>query len=217
MAIKVILADDHAVVRDGLRMMLESQAGFAVVGETGNGREAVNLSRDLKPDVAVIDIAMPGLNGIEAARQIRAQGPATQVVILSMYATAEHVYQALQAGVLGYVLKEAAGQEVADAIRTVATGRRYLSGKIEQTIIDHYLGQTQGLAEPSPLDRLSGREREVLQLVVEGQSSKAIAAVMHLSPKTVDTYRHRIMQKLAVHDLAGLIRFAMEHGLAPPG
>ncbi len=213
MSIKVFLADDHAVVRDGLRYILEAQAGITVVGEAANGLDAVAEVRKLKPDVVVMDIAMPGLNGIEATRQIRTELPKTQVVILSVYSSSEHIYRALKAGARGYLLKESAGAEVVMAVRTVHAGRRYLCEKIANTMIDTYIEQREAAEAESPLERLSIREREVLQLVVEGKSSKEIANIVHLSPKSVETYRSRLMQKLDVHDLPSLVKFAIQHGL----
>jgi DNA-binding NarL/FixJ family response regulator len=213
MMIRVLLADDHAVVRDGLRYILEAQADISVVGEAANGLDAVTQVRRLKPDVVVMDIAMPELNGIEATRQIRTEVPKTQVVMLSVYSSSEHIYRALKAGARGYLLKESAGAEVVIAVRAVYAGRRYLCEKIADTMIDAYVEQREAAEAKSPLERLSSREREVLQLVVEGKSSKEIANIVHLSPKSVETYRSRLMKKLGVHDLPSLVKFAIQHGL----
>jgi DNA-binding NarL/FixJ family response regulator len=215
MAIRVLLADDHAVVRDGLRFLLEAGGNITVVGEAADGRQAVRQVQALLPDVVVMDIAMPELNGIEATQQIRQACPSTQVVILSMYATKEHILRALRAGANGYLLKESAGQEVVDAIRAVRAGRRYLSQSIAETVIDDYVHERQAPPAQSPLERLSSREREVLQLVVEGKSSTEIAEILYLSPKTVETYRSRLMQKLGLSDLPSLVKFAIQHGLTP--
>lgn len=215
MSIKVFLADDHAVVREGLRFLLEAQADITVVGDAANGREAVRQVEKLKPDVVVMDIAMPELNGIEATQQIRESCPTTQVVILSMYTTTEHISRALKAGAQGYVVKESAGKEVVEAVRAVHTGHHYMSRWISETMIDHYVSLTRSTPTQSPLEKLSSREREVLQLVVEGKSSAEIAEVLFLSVKTVETYRSRLMQKLGVRDLPGLVRFAIQHGLTP--
>lgn len=215
MSITVFLADDHAVVRDGLRALLEAQPDMQVIGDAANGREAVLRVARLCPDVAILDIAMPELNGIEAAREIGLVCPTTQVIILSMHSTTEHIFQALQAGVRGYLLKESAGIEVVNAVRAVHTGQRYLSLKISDRIVDDYIRQRQAGQATSPLALLSSREREVLQLVAEGKSSAEIAGVLSLSLKTVETYRSRLMHKLGISDLAGLVRFAIQHGLTP--
>ena len=214
-AISVVLADDHAIVRDGLRMILEAQGDITVVGDAADGRQAVRLIQQLRPDVAVIDIAMPELNGIEATYEIRQTCPETQVVILSMHSTAEHVFRALQAGAQGYLLKESAGMEMVEAVRAVHAGRRYLSQRITETMIDDYLRQRQAAERKSPLERLTPREREVLQLVVEGKSSAEIGDILSLSPKTVETYRSRLMRKLGLRDLPSLVKFAIQHGITP--
>jgi len=211
--IRVLLADDHAVVRDGLRLILEAQGDIAVTGDATDGREAVRLAQALQPDVIVIDIAMPLLNGIEATHQILQVCPDAQVVILSMHATSEHIYRALQAGAQGYLLKESAGQEVVEAVRAVYAGQRYLSQRIVGTVIEEYVQLRESGSSTSPLQRLTAREREILQLVVEGKSSAEIADILSLSTKTVETYRSRLMQKLDIHDLPGLVKFAIQHGL----
>lgn len=210
MTIKVLLADDHAVVRDGLTLVLESQADMRVVGRAADGREAVQQVVELMPDVAVMDIAMPVLNGIEAAEQIRDRCPETEVLILSVHSDAEHVFRALRAGALGYVLKESAGAEVISAVRNVHAGKRYLGEKISNTVIEDYLRQRH---TASPLEALSSRERQVLQLVVEGKTSAEVAELLSLSTKSVDTYRSRMMQKLGIGDLPSLVKFAIQHGI----
>jgi DNA-binding NarL/FixJ family response regulator len=208
--IKVLLADDHAVVRDGRGGRREAQPGIRVVGHVANGREAVRFVMQQHPDVVVLDIAMPELNGIEATQQIHDASPSTQVLILSMHSTSEHIFRALQAGARGYLLKESAGTEVVDAVRVVHAGRRYLSQKIASAVLDDYISER---GRASPLDNLSPRERQILQLVVEGKSSAEAAAMLFLSPKTVDTYRSRMMQKLGIGDLATLVKFAIQHGV----
>lgn len=213
MSIRVFLADDHAVVRDGLRALLEAQDDITVVGDAANGRQAVDQVRKLRPDVVVMDIAMPELNGIEATQQIRESCPSTHVMILSMHSSPEHIFRALQAGARGYLIKESAGKEVAMAVRALHAGRRYFSRQITDTVIDDYIHQRQFSSDQSPLGSLSPREREVLQLVVEGKSSVEIAEILFLSPKTVETYRSRIMEKLGIHDLPGLVKFAIQQGL----
>ena len=210
MTVSVMLADDHAVVRDGLRALLEGGNDLQVVGVAGNGREAVAEALRLRPDIVIMDIAMPELDGVEATRRIVERCPETRVLILSMYLSAEHIYRALQAGAQGYVLKESAGEEVVDAIRALRAGKRYLSHRITETVIDDYLREGTNV---SPLDSLSLRERDVLQLVVEGRTNAAIAQALSLSPKTVETYRARIMKKLKVRDTVELVKFSMRHGL----
>ena len=216
MPLSVFLADDHTVVRDGLRLLLEAQGGITVVGDAADGRETVRQVKRLRPDVVVMDIAMPELNGIEAAQQIRESCPATQVIILSMYADKEHISRALQAGAKGFVMKESAGKEVVEAVLTVRSGRHFLSRQISETMIDNYVHLRKTTQIKSPLEQLSPREREVLQLVVEGKSSAEIAEILHLSTKTVETYRSRLMQKLGISDLPSLVKFAIQHGLTPP-
>ncbi len=215
MTISVFLADDHRIMRDGLRTLIEARPGLCVVGESGDGRAAVREVARLKPDVVLMDIAMPGLNGIEAAREIRRRCPTTEIVILSMHHTTEHVYRALEAGARGYLLKECAGAEVIEAVQAAKAGKRYLSGKISATEVDAVMKRREEGLTASPLDRLSPREREILQLVVEGKSSAAIAKIVFLSPKTVETYRSRLMKKLGVDDLPSLIRYAVANGLTP--
>ncbi len=210
MPVSVMLADDHAVVRDGLRALLEGGNDLQVVAVAGNGREAVSEALRLRPDIVIMDIAMPELDGVEATRRIVERCPETRVLILSMYLSAEHIYRALQAGAQGYVLKESAGEEVVDAIRALRAGKRYLSHRITETVIDDYLREGTNV---SPLDSLSLRERDVLQLVVEGRTNAAIAQALSLSPKTVETYRARIMKKLKVRDTVELVKFSMRHGL----
>jgi RNA polymerase sigma factor (sigma-70 family) len=214
-SITVFLADDHAVVRDGLRVLLEAQPDIKVIGDAANGREAVRQVTQLHPDVAIIDIAMPELNGIETTREISEVCPSTQIIILSMHSTTEHVFQALQAGARGYLLKESAGIEVVHAVRAVHAGHRYQSQKISDRLIDDYVRQRQAAEARSPLASLSPREREVLQLVVEGKSSAEIADILSLSVKTVETYRTRLMHKLGISDLPSLVKYAIQHGLTP--
>lgn len=213
MSITVFVADDHAVLRDGLRALLDIEPDIKVVGEAANGREAVRQVTKLCPSVVIMDIAMPELNGIEAAHQIHEQCPNTRIIIFSMHSSTEHIFRALQAGALGYLLKDQAGDEVANAVRTVNAGQHYLSPRISESVIQDYLRQGGQPEIVSPLDRLSAREREILQLVVEGKSSAEIADILHLSPKTVETYRSRMMQKLDINDLPTLVKFAIQHGV----
>ena len=213
MNIRVLLADDHAVVRDGLRLILQAQTDITVVGEAGDGREAVNQVLKLKPDIVIMDIAMPGLNGIEATHQIRQLLPSAKVIILSMHSSTEHISRALKAGARGFVLKESAGKEIVKAVQTVHLGQRYLCDKIEERVIDEYIRQQETPPIKSPLERLSSREREILQLVVEGKSNKEIALVLHLSPKSIETYRSRLIRKLGIRDIPGLVKFAIQQGI----
>jgi DNA-binding NarL/FixJ family response regulator len=210
MTIEVLLVDDHAVVRDGLRLVLQSQPDIRVIGEAADGREAVQQALQHDPDVVVMDIAMAVLNGIEATVQIRDRCPGTEVLILSMHAGAEHVYRALQAGALGYLLKESAGAEVIDAVRCVHTGKRYLGAKISDTVFEDYVRQRH---TASPLESLSPRERQILQLVAEGKTSAQAAEIVSISSKSVETYRSRMMQKLRISDIPSLVKFAIQHGL----
>lgn len=213
MSITVVLADDHAVVRDGLRLLLEAHQDIKVIGQAANGRQTLQLAKDLCPNVVILDIAMPELNGIEATHKICHDCPATQVIILSMYSTAEHVLRSLQAGALGYVLKESAGIEVVNAVRAVHSGHHYLSQKLSDRLIDDYIQQQSTAEGKTTLDRLSFREREVLQQIVEGKSNVEIAAELSLSVKTIETYRSRILHKLEIDDLPSLVKFAIQHGL----
>lgn len=219
MKIQVLLADDHAVVRDGLRALLDLQEDICVVGCVANGRQAVSEVERLQPDVVVMDVAMPELNGIEATQRIcKAQPgvkvliPGIKVLILSMHATAEYLYRALQAGARGYLLKESAAAEVVDAVRALYAGRRYFSHKITDMLVNDYLHEPRII---SPLESLSLREREILQLIVEGNTNAEVAVKLSLSVKTVETYRSRMMHKLGIGDLPALVKFAIQHGITP--
>jgi two-component system, NarL family, response regulator NreC len=214
-SIRILIADDHQIVLDGLRLLLETKEDIKVVGEAVHGREAVHKTIQFKPDIVTMDIAMSELNGIEATRQIHELSPATRVIILSMHATAEYINRALKAGACGYLLKESTGIELIDAVRTVYAGRRYVSQKISDILIDDYVYHHAESLSDDPLECLSPREREILQLVAEGKSSAQIANIIFLSPKTVETYRSRLMQKLGIKNFADLIKFAVQKGLIP--
>lgn len=209
MRTSVLLVDDHAMVREGLCGLLLTQGDMQVVGSFGDAAEALAFCRETPPDVAVIDIALPGLDGIEAARQVHDLCPNTHILMLSMHASSEHIYQALRAGANGYVLKESAGAELVAAIRTVNAGRLYLSEKISAAGFEEY---SHAHAD-HPIERISPRERQVLRLIVDGYTSNEAAALLGLSPKSVDTYRSRIMLKLQIDDLPGLVKFAIRHGI----
>lgn len=213
MSISVIIADDHAIVRDGLKLLLESQPDIVVTGEAMNGRDAVKQAKKLHPDIVIMDIAMPELNGIEAADRILQECRSTRIIILSMYSTTEHIYRSLKVGARGYLLKESAGTEVVAAVKAVHSGGRYLSQKISDRVIDDYLNKQAAKEPENPLERLTRREREILQMVSEGKSSAEIAGIMFLSPKTIETYRSRLMQKLGVNDIPALVKFAIRYGL----
>lgn len=211
MKTRILIADDHAVVRIGLKALLEAQNDMSVVGTANNGRDAVEKTGLLRPDVVLMDISMPDLNGIEATRLICSLHPSVRVVILSMHYTNEFVFRAMRAGARGYLLKESAGGEVVKAVRTVMRGSRYLGkgvklGRDENA--DEYVGRLK-----SPLDSLSERERETLQLVAEGKTSAEIALALDLSPKSVETYRSRLMKKLGVKTIPALVKFAVRHGV----
>lgn len=207
--IKVFVADDHAIVREGLVQLLQFHPDLDVVGTCADGRESLQQIRNLMPDVAVLDISMPGLNGIEIASELQQLGLPVAVVILSMHSSTEHVLRALEVGARAYLQKESAAAEIVDAIRAVHSGRRYLSARIAAIVADH-AGLTFG---KSPLESLSRRERQILQLVAEGHSSSQIGKLLALSPKTIDTYRSRLMRKLGLPDVVSLVKFAIQQRL----
>lgn len=213
MNISIFLADDHAMFREGIRLLLNTQQDMEVIGEAGNGRDAVRQAIKLHPHIVLMDIAMPDLNGIEAAQQIIEACPNSRVIILSMYSTTEHIFRALKTGVKGYILKESAGADIIKAIRTVHAGKQYVSEAVSDVIMMDYLKVRNMMTEQSPLERLSPREREILQLLVEGKSNAKIAEMLFLSQKTVETYRSHLMQKLGITDLPSLVKFAIQHGL----
>jgi DNA-binding NarL/FixJ family response regulator len=215
MVTRVFLVDDHAIIRDGLRLILESQGDISIVGEASNGRQAVREVSKICPDIVIMDIAMPELNGIDATVQINESCPSTHVIILSVLDTSEYIFEALKAGAKGYILKESAGEEVVKAIRRVQTGQHYLSQEISEKVVTDYIKQRGDTEEKSQIKTLSKREREILQLIVEGKSSAEIAHILFISPKTVDTYKSRLMQKLDIKDIPTLVRYAIKHGISP--
>jgi DNA-binding NarL/FixJ family response regulator len=209
--IEVLVVDDHSIVREGLIALLQKSPRVSVVGAVGTGRLAVAAARQLVPDVVVMDLILPELNGIDATLRILRELPQTRVVIFSVCRSAEHVVRALRAGALGYVLKQSATTDVVSAVHNVFDGRRFLSPQLEAALEGFQID----LELPNPLERLSAREREVLHMTVAGATSTVIARELSLSPKTVETYRSRIMEKLCVHDRTQLIHFAIEHALTP--
>ena len=212
--INIVVVDDHGIVRDGVCALLDGHFHMKVIGSVANGRDAIRFAERLKPDVMVMDLVLPELSGIDATLRVLAALPLTRIVILSACDTSEHVFRALRAGARGYVLKEGASAELVQAVLAVVAGERYLSPRITGVVIDAVLGDAAS-ASLSPIESLSAREREVMHLTVTGASSAEIGEKLSLSRKTVDTYRSRVMGKLGVPDLAGLIRFAVAHAMAP--
>ncbi len=209
--IRVLLADDHTLVLAGIRGLLTKLAGVEVVGEAADGHETLRVAEALHPDVVLLDIGMPGLNGLEVAERLRKFDPAIRVVILSMHASEEYVVRALRAGAAGYLLKDSAVAELEVAIRSVARGETYLSPPVSKRVVDDYVSRTGGISDP--LAALTARQREILQLVAEGHTSKEIAQRLGLSYRTIETHRNQLMKRLGVTDLTGLVRFAVRAGL----
>lgn len=209
MTVRILIADDHGVVAEGLKHVIESQPDMQVVSLAVDGREAVRLARELQPDVVLMDLSMPELNGADATRAILERDPRCRVIVLSMYSEREYVRRALKAGAAGYVVKRSAAKEVVDAIRAVHAGQRYLSARVADVVIDDYAGD----GGEDLLAKLSQREREVLQLLAEGHTGAQIAERLSLSQKTVETYRARLVEKLGIRDVAGLVRFAIQRGI----
>jgi two-component system response regulator NreC len=206
--IRILLADDHAVVRQGFKMILGAEPDMEIVGEAGNGREAVEQAEQLRPDIVVMDVAMPELNGIEATRRLAASMPHTRVIALSMHKDSVYVREILRAGARGYLLKDSGAGDLVSAIRAVASGESYLSPAVSNAVLDDYRKHV-----TNPIDLLTSREREVLQMLAEGKTNKEIAVVLNLSVYTVDAHRGRIMEKLNVHSINELVRFAVRNGL----
>ena len=211
--VRILLADDHTVVRQGLRKLLEERPDWEVIAEAGDGREAVRLAEQHKPDVAILDVAMPLLNGIEATRQITKRVPATRVLVLSMHADEAYVTQILQAGATGYLLKDSADVDLLKAVGEAAHGRSFFSPAIARVMLDDYVRQ---LADKGVTDRyesLSAREREIFQLIAEAKTNKEIAALLNVSPSTVETHRAHIMEKLDLHSAAEIVLYAVRRGV----
>jgi two-component system, NarL family, response regulator NreC len=206
--IKILLADDHALVRQGFRMILEAQPDMEIVGQAGNGREAVELAEKLHPDVVVMDVAMPELNGTEATRRLAVSTPRTRVLALSMHKDSVYVREILRAGARGYLLKDSGDTDLVAAVRAVAKGEGYISPAVSDAVLSDYRKHV-----TDPLDLLTGREREVLQSIAEGKTNKEIATALNLSVYTVEAHRGRIMEKLNLHSTGELVRFALRNGL----
>ncbi len=211
MPLRVLIAEDHAVIADGMRHLLAAR-DFEVVAAARDGAEAVRLAAELKPDLILLDIVMPQMNGIDAAREIVRRNPEARVIMLSMHSDSERVYESLQVGARGYVLKRDLANDLVEAMRLVASGGRYLSPSVTDTVITDYLHEKRA---PDALHALSVRERHVLQFLVEGKSAAAVARKLQLSPRTVETYKARLMRKLGLTDLPALVKFAVRHGLTP--
>lgn len=209
--IRVVLADDHTLVLAGIRGLLTKLDGVEVVGEAADGHETLRLAEALRPDIVLLDIAMPGMNGLEVAQRLSELDPAIRVIILSMHASEEYVLRALRAGAAAYLLKDSAVAELELAIRAVVRGETYLSPPVSKRVVDEYVSRTGGT--PDPLDSLTPRQREILQLVAEGHTSKDIAQRLGLSYRTVETHRNQMMKRLGVTDIAGLVRFAVRSGV----
>jgi DNA-binding NarL/FixJ family response regulator len=206
--IRIVLADDHAVVRQGFRLILAAQPDMEVVGEAADGRQAVELADSFKPDVLVMDVAMPGLNGIEATRRVSRLAPRTRILALSMHKDSIYVREILRAGARGYLLKDSIDQDLLAAVRALARGDGYLSPAVSEAVLTDYRKHV-----TNPLDLLTSREREVLQMIAEGRTNKEIASALNLSVYTIDAHRGRIMEKLNLHSTGELVRFAMRNGL----
>ncbi len=216
--ISVLIADDHALIRTGIATLLQHYDDFAVVGEATDGAEAVEMTGKLQPDVVLIDLAMPRVNGIEATRLIRERYPNTKVLVLTMHENDEYISQIFKAGASGYVLKDASRDELCRAIRAVAKGEKFFSARVSDIIVENFIKRKE-----TPHDELSSadipltkREKEILALVAEGLTNQQIADKLFISPRTVDTHRTNIMQKLDLHDVASLVRYAIKHGLVRP-
>ena len=211
--IRVLLADDHKMIRAGLRLVLEQQSDVLVAGEADDGREAVTLAAELKPDVVVMDVGMPNLNGIEASLQIKQARPETAIVMLSMHSDEGYILRALRAGATGYILKDSAEADLVGAVRAVAEGKSFFSPKVSRILLEDYMRKLRKTGAEDSYDLLSAREREILQLVAEGKSSKEIANLLNLSVYTVETHRGNIMQKLNLRGVPELILYAVRKGI----
>jgi two-component system, NarL family, response regulator NreC len=213
MAIRIVLADDHTLVREGLRKILEAQPGWHVVGEAADGREAVRLTLDRKPDIAILDLAMPQLSGVDAIQQIGRRLPSVRILVLSMHADEVYVTRALKAGAHGYLLKDSAGTDLLRAVTALIQHKSFFSPAVSRVMLDDYVRQLAERGITDRYDTLSEREREVFQLIAEGRANKEIAEILHLSPSTVETHRARIMDKLDVHSAVEIVLYAVRKGV----
>ena len=211
----IVLADDHQVVRQGLRALLEAESDFSIAADTGDGLEAVKLVERLKPGVLIVDLMMPGLNGLEVTRQVSKRSPETRVVILSMHTNEAYVLEALTKGATAYVLKESGAQDLVQAVREAVAGRRFLSPPLSERAIEAYVQQKVETGELDPYETLTTREREVLHLTAEGNSNKEIGSRLSISPRTAETHRANLMRKLGLRTLTDLIRYALRRGILP--
>ncbi|MGD0619679.1 MAG: response regulator transcription factor [Bryobacteraceae bacterium] len=211
--IRILLADDHSILREGLRVLLDRQDEFAVVGDASNGREAVEMAEKHDPDVVIMDLAMPGLNGIEATRRIIARSPRTAVVILSMHSDESYILRSLKAGARGYLLKDSLKADLIDAVRAAVRGKSFFSPKVSQVLKEEYVNELEARGAEDTWELLTDREREILQLVAEGKTNKEIAAVLNISTYTIDTHRGHILQKLNLHSAPELILYAVRKGI----
>jgi len=218
---RIVLTDDHTLVRAGIRSLLSTMHGMEVIGEAGNGHEALEIIKQLQPDVVLLDIAMSGLNGLEVASRVHKEYPKIRIIMLSMHSTEEYVLQSLRAGAAGYLLKDAALNELEIALNAVARGEIYLSPPVSKYVVDEYMRCMSGdminlVATESPFEQLTPRQREVLQLIAEGCSTKEVAQKLKISVKTADAHRTQLMERLDIHDVAGLVRYAIRVGVVKP-
>lgn len=211
--LRLLVADDHTLVRQGIRKILEAQPGWTVVGEAGNGRDAVRMAVELQPDVVILDIGMPLLNGVEAVQQITRRAPSMRVLVVSMHAADVYVTRAVRAGAVGYILKDSADADLLHAVTAVSQGKSFFSPAVARVLLDEYVRQLADRGVMDRFDTLSEREREIFQLVAEGFSNKEIAAQLGISPGTVETHRARIMEKLDVHSAAEIVLYAVRRGI----
>lgn len=216
MSVRLLLVDDHALIREGLRAVLDSGGEMKVVGEAGNGLEAIERFRELQPDVTLLDIGMPGMDGFAACRRIRAEHPDARILILTVHGEEQFFFEALRAGAHGYVLKRSTGDDLRRAINAVAQGRTWLSPELAGSLVEDFVNRVRAGDDDHALDALSAREREVLKLVAEGNTNAEIAKLLSISPKTVQTHRAHAMEKLGLHERTGLVRYAIRTGLIEP-